>query len=131
MSPENLVAHVRAAYSRKGPFKPFAYHDLDGDCIEFFVSNEPFTAQRVDSWLTVYHGDHSQKIIGSLIKGVSRLLSQHPGLVVIDVECGHVRLAHILRARAWSVGDEITLKSYKGIIEVAEQQSVVAELQPA
>ncbi len=130
MTPQELVQHVLTHHARAGAFEPFAYYDPDGDCIEFFVSDEPFLAERVDEWVTVYHGEQSGEIIGSLLKGVASLLKQYPGLA-IDIECGHVRLSHILRARAWSIGDELVRRSYKKVIEVAEERSITTDLQPA
>ena len=130
MTPDQLAEYVQTTFPRTGPFKPFAHYDPDGDCIEFFVSPESFVAERVDTWVTVYHGEHSNEVIGSLIKGVSKLLEQFPGLV-IDIECGRVRIAHILRARAWASGDELVRKSYKKIIQVADAESIIAELQCA
>lgn len=129
LGPDKLFEHMRQNHPPVKAFKPFAYYDPDGDCIEFFVSDEPYCAERIDKWATVYHGDTSGHIIGSLIKGVTELLRRNPGCR-IDIECGRIKLCHILRARAWSVGDEVAMRHYKKMIEVAEEQSIEAEIEP-
>jgi hypothetical protein len=73
---EGFVASIPA---REGKFHPFAHHDREGDCIEFFASNEMYYARRLDALVTVFIGEHSGDIIGSLIKGVSGFLNRHEG----------------------------------------------------
>lgn len=62
------------------PFKPVAYYDSDGDCLEFIASPEPFIAKRCDDLLTVYYGEQSRKIVGSQIKAVSSLFKHNEGM---------------------------------------------------
>ena len=42
---------VKSIPPREGPFRPFAYYDREGDCIEFFMSNEMYYGRRlVTAW---------------------------------------------------------------------------------
>jgi hypothetical protein len=67
------------AMARVEPARPFetqVLYDPDGDCIEFLISNEGFFAERIDSLVTVYYGRESGEIVGSLIKGVRRIIAR-------------------------------------------------------
>lgn len=83
------------------PFRPHAYYDPDGDSIECLFSDENFYAERVDALVTVYYGMKSKEIVGSLIKGVARMLRETPGFR-IEIQDGRVRLEHVLSALLWS-----------------------------
>lgn len=109
----DLASHYAADAATE--FAPCANYDPDGDCIEFFASNEDFDGQRLDDWVTVYRGIHSGEIVGSQIKSVRKLLARYPGLE-IEVEDGQVRLSHILRAPAFSEGDAVKLRQYQLLI---------------
>jgi hypothetical protein len=86
-------------------FQPTAAYDPDGDCIEFLAKPDPFYAERVDNLVTVYYGQETGEIVGSLIKGVSRFFQQfskkNPGFRIV-IENGPVRLEHIFLASLWS-----------------------------
>ena len=53
------------------PFRPTAHYDADGDCIEFIMTDESFYAERIDPLVTVYYGEDTKEIVGSLISGSS------------------------------------------------------------
>lgn len=111
------------------PFRASAYYDPSGDCIEFFLSNEPFEAKRLDKWVTVYFGLATGEVVGSLIKDVHCLLAKYPGLN-IEIDGGKVKIAHMLRAPAWSTGDDVARKTYKDIIDrVDSVDHLTADLQ--
>lgn len=74
-----------------------AYYDPDGDCIEFLARAEEFWAERIDDLVTVYYSEQRGEVIGSLIKGVSRFIKEHPNLAIF-VEAGRVRLSHLFLA---------------------------------
>src|SRR5947209_5755784 len=98
---EQFVASVPA---HEGPFRPFAYYDCAGDCIEFFASNEMYYAERVDALVTVFIGERSGQIVGSLIKGVSHFLKsalEHSPGLRIDIEDGYLHLEHLFTAKMW------------------------------
>ncbi len=113
-------------------FVPTATYDPDGDCIEFLAKPDPFYAERVDDLVTVYYSQDTQEVIGSLIKGVTRfcerVLETMPGFK-IEIHDGRVSVAHIFRARLWSLTadptDILTL-TYRKLTEVAEAADVEA-----
>jgi hypothetical protein len=84
----------------------------------------------VDDLVTVYYSQESKEIIGSLIKGIRSFLQKHPGLQ-IDIQDGRVRLVHLFRASFWSKQDpqQIESRTYRKLIEVAEQTDAQAELE--
>ena len=115
-------------------FRPTAYYDPDGDCIEFLAKPDPFYAERVDDLLTVYYSQETGEVIGSLLKGVSRfcrqMLEKMPGFG-IEIDDGRIQLVHIFRARLWSshLGpQEVPALVYKKLIEVADESEVEAEM---
>jgi hypothetical protein len=101
-------------------FSPTAYYDADGDCIEFFLSPEEFRAERLDRWVTVYRGRESGQIVGSLIKNIKReLFVKFPG-IDIDVIGERVHIKHLLRAPAYSTGDQTVQKIYRDMLDRVE-----------
>jgi hypothetical protein len=54
-------------------FVPFAFHNVEGDCIEFFISNEMYYGERIDDYVTVYRNVETNDITGAVIKNVKRL----------------------------------------------------------
>jgi hypothetical protein len=83
---------------------PRATYDPDGDCIEFLLSNESYYARRIDSLITVYRSQESNEIVGSLITGVRKFLTQvlqrAPGFKV-EIRDGRILLQHIFTAWLW------------------------------
>jgi hypothetical protein len=69
---EVLSARVMELAKPAAEFTPTAYHDPDGDCIEFLARPDNFHAERVDDLLTVYHSEETGEIIGALFDGISR-----------------------------------------------------------
>jgi len=106
-------------------FEPCAYLDGDGKCIEFFATNENFTAERLDQWVTVYRGEVTGEIVGSQIKDVPKLLKQYPGFDVEVEEGGVVRLSAYFRACVWKQGDPVVKRTYKTLLARAGEVVVV------
>ena len=135
MTHQELTAKEYEKYLSEGvtsaeAFRPAAFYNHDGDCIEFFFSNEPFKAERLDSLVTVYRGRDSNEVVGSLIKGVSKLvkgiLKRAPGFK-IEIRDGRVKLEYLIMACLWSserdpAGTEV--KVYNTLREAAEQSDV-------
>jgi hypothetical protein len=118
-------------------FRPTAYYDRDGDCIEFLASPENFYAEHIDDLVTVYHSEATGEIVGSLLKGVDRLckalLERLPGFK-IEIEHGRVKLVHIFLAKLWAyeVGpSELTTLTYRKLIDVADRTGVEVDLKKA
>ena len=129
MSNTDFAAHLLKLAQDAPPFEPTVTYDPDGDCIEFLAKPDPFYGERIDDLVTVYYSQESNEIIGSLIKGVHRFLKAHPGLN-IDIQDGRVRLVHLLRAKFWNKDNPqpVESRSYRKLIEVAEQSNAEAEL---
>lgn len=129
MSNSDFAAHVLKLAEGAPAFQPSATYDSGGDCIEFLIKPDPFYAERVDDLVTVYFGQESKEIVGSLIKGVRGLLAKYPGLK-IEIEDGRLRLVHLFRASFWNKQDpqQIESRTYRKLIEVAEESNVEAEL---
>lgn len=121
------------AQPRTGDFRPVAYYDKDGDCIEFLARPDPFYAERIDKWVTVYYSQHTGEVVGSLIKGVSvlreRILTRCPGFV-IAIRDGKVRLAHLFWANLWCQDPdrEIPVWAYEKLAQMAMEAGAEAEL---
>ncbi len=129
MSPSEFAERVLEMAGPDAEFKPTATYDPDGDCIEFLISDDDFYAERLDGLVTVYYSRETNEIVGSLIKGVSafckRILKHCPGFA-IEVRDGPVYLSLLFRAQLWteSYADTIKVKTYRKLIEVAEQSGV-------
>lgn len=127
MNPQDFAEKVWKQYGSQSPFRPCVNYDPDGDCLEFFGENEPFLAERLDKWVTVYRSRSTSQIIGSLIKNVRELVATYPALK-IDIENGPVRLAHILLAPSFTASTKPTYLVYRQIIEKAQSANVEASL---
>jgi len=129
MSNEEFAEYVLNLARNAPPFEPMATYNPDGDCIEFLVAPDSFYAERVDDLVTVYYSQDTDEIIGSLIKGVSRVCRQWPGLK-IEIQDGPVKLEHIFRTRLWTSNppDEMKTLIYRKLIAMAEQNEAKAEL---
>ena len=94
---EKFAQEVLSLCPEASEFKPSAYYDSDGDCIEFIAVDEPFKAERIDRWVTVYYSRKTGDIIGSQIKQVSKLLSiilKHKPNFRLNVKDGRIKLTH-------------------------------------
>jgi hypothetical protein len=114
-------------------FRPTATYDPDGDCIEFLAKPEPFYAERVDDLVTVYYGQESGEVVGSLVKGVARFCQEfskkNPGFRIV-IKDGPVHLEHLFLAHLWSTQQDpqaIQTLIYRKLIEVAGETVVDGE----
>lgn len=133
---DEFMEEMEAMFGPPQAFRPTATYIPAGDCIEFVARPGRYHAQRLDDLVTVYLSEEDQEIVGSLIKGVRalcrELTEKLPGFR-INVEDGRVRLEHLFLAHLWSgpAPDKVIERTYKKLIEVAEQTGVEAELCPA
>jgi len=112
-------------------FKPCAFYNRDGDCIESFFQPDDFYAERVDDLLTVYYSEESGELIGSVIKGVSQVFRDSPVRAIL-VDDGRVKISHLFVARASTLKegtDQPHIDIYRKLIKYAEQNNLNAELQ--
>jgi hypothetical protein len=130
MSNDEFAKRMMLLAKPASEFKPTAYYDADGDCIEFLAKPDAFYEERVDDLVTVYYSQRTGEVIGSLIKGVSklarRLAQKLPGFM-ITIEDGRIRLEHLFLAGMWLQKSEpqaIDVLTYKKLAEIAERTSV-------
>ena len=130
MSNDEFAKRMMLLAKPAGEFKPSAYYDADGDCIEFLAKPDAFFEERLDDLVTVYYSQKTGEVIGSLIKGVSklakRLAQKLPGFM-ITIEDGRIRLEHLILAGMWLQKSEpqaIGVLTYKKLAEIAERTSV-------
>jgi len=130
MSNDEFAKRMMLLAKPANEFKPTAYYDSDGDCIEFLAKPDSFREERIDDLVTVYYSQRTGEVIGSLIKGVSklkkRLEQKLPGFM-ITIEDGRIRLEHLFLARMWLQKSEpqaIDVLTYKKLAEIAERTSV-------
>ena len=114
-------------------FKPFAYHNQDGDCVEFFVKPDSYYAERVDGFLTVYRSRKNKEVIGSLLKNIKHIIGKYPGFS-IEIHDGKVHLAALFLAGLWSQAHKdknctVVRRIYQSLVESAKNIDAEAELQ--
>ncbi len=114
-------------------FRPFAYYDPDGDCIEFLIKPDPFYAERVDDLVTVYYSQDTDEVVGSLLKGVSKFcqdaVAKMPGFKV-EIRDGKIKLEHVFRLRMWTSTmkpRDLPTLTYQKLIDVAEKADLETE----
>lgn len=134
ISNDDFGKYMLRLAEQAAPFKPSAVYDSDGDCIEFIASPEVYRAQRLDDLVTVYYGQETGKIVGSLIKGISGFRKQMqekiPGFI-IEIEDGPTKLVHIFLAKLWTThpdADKLITVTYRKLIEIARTTDVESEL---
>jgi hypothetical protein len=117
----------------EGPFRPMAVYDPDDDIIEILTSNENYRVERIDSLVTVYYGRESQEIVGSLIKGVSRLLKASSGQIPnirLEIHDGRIKVVHLFRAarRLSEPKRPTVVLVYEKLEQVAEENGLEANI---
>ncbi len=130
MSNEEFAKRMMLMARPANEFKPEATYDADGDCIEFLAKPDPFYEERIDDLVTVYYSQKTNEVIGSMVKGVSklakRLAEKLPGFA-ITIEDGRIRLEHLFLAGIWLQEGKppaIRILAYKKLAEIAERASV-------
>lgn len=121
---------ARMVMAQAGEFRPSAYYDQDGDCIEFLASPDSFIAQRLDDLVTVYLSQDTGEVTGSLIKGIRRFLSNSAGLKIL-IDDGRIKLEHFLVAHATATDgrrQDAETRIYRKIIKLAESTDLSMEL---
>ena len=130
MANDDLADRVLAEYGPAGGFEPFSSYNREGDCIEFYFSNEPARAKRLDGYVTVFIGEDSNEIVGGMVKGVhTSLLDRFPGFQAF-IESGSAKIVVLLAGPA-STADADLQRYYKPLIDKADHVGMRADLQPA
>jgi hypothetical protein len=117
--------------AKQPPKEARAFYNVDGDCIEAIWSDESFKAERLDKFVTVYHGRESGQIVGAVIKGVKKwiedFLKESPGFR-IEIEDGRLRLRCLFTAGMWQQGDDAHIRKYKILRDQAERYELEVEM---
>jgi hypothetical protein len=137
LSNSEYAAKVLELAGAAGQFRPTAYYDPDGDCIEFLARPDNYHGERLDDLVTVYVSEETGEVIGSLLSGVTpfcrKLLERLPGFQ-IEIQQGKVKLVHIFLARLWAsdaAQGRLATVTYQKLIDVAGQTGVEVELNAA
>lgn len=112
-------------------FEPFAFYNTDGDCIEFFVSQDDYFAERIDDYLTLYLDMDTEQIVGFVVKNVKRILdrlSRQRRMMAFVIDDGRVQLrslfvslfAHENTDAEQEVTRDLIVRKYQKVIEIAE-----------
>jgi len=115
-------------------FEPFAFHNTDGDCIEFFVLPDDYFAERIDDYLTLYLDMDTEQIVGFVIKNVKRILDrlsqQRPAMAFV-VDDGTVVLRSLFVAMfansktcVRQEEQDLVVRHYKKVVEIAETNEI-------
>jgi len=111
-------------------FEPFIFNNTDGDCIEFFVSDDNYYGERIDDYLTVYHSQETGEVAGFVIKNVKRILNrlfQQKSAMEFVIDDGKVQLRSlfVLMFANENHNDQdgkrdLIVREYRKVVEVAE-----------
>lgn len=70
----DFVEEVLEEFGPVQQFKPCAYYDESGDCIEFMLSQAPFLAKRINNRVTIYLDEKTGNVSGGLIKDIRKFM---------------------------------------------------------
>ncbi len=109
-------------------FEPFVFHNTAGDCIEFFVSQEDYFAERIDDYLTLYLDMDTEEIVGFVIKNVKRILDRlasNKTATAFVIDDGKIRLRSLFFSlfspdKSEDPGHELIVREYAKVAKVAE-----------
>jgi hypothetical protein len=107
------------------PFRPIVYNNVEGDCIEFYVSSNDYYSKRVDDYLTLYLDMDSDDIVGFNIKNIRRIfdkLSQDKSAWAFIIDDGHVELKVLFTMMLLkdNKADEDIIREYKQVTKIAQ-----------
>lgn len=74
---EELLDEIERTCSHpRPPFKPCAYHNVEGDMLEVFLSPEPSVAEWIPPGAITVHTDPEDrtKVLGVTVHGLSKIL---------------------------------------------------------
>ena len=125
----NRIFEVAGALSEH--FEPFAFHNTDGDCIEFFVAQDDYFSERIDDYLTLYLDMDTEQIVGFVIKNIKRILDrlsmQRPAVAfVIDDGTVVLRSLFVSMFVNGQTGNrqeerqDVIVRHYQKVVEIAE-----------
>lgn len=74
LSKEEFAKKILAMVKGVKSFKPHAFYNEPGNCIEVFLANGAFYGDWINHDLTVYRSMKDHKIIGMQINGIKKLI---------------------------------------------------------
>jgi hypothetical protein len=69
-----IVERAEQARFARGEFRPFGFYNPDGDGVEFFMSQEDYYAENINTYLTLYFSKETNKIMGFWIGNIAKIL---------------------------------------------------------
>jgi hypothetical protein len=94
------------------PFRPFVFHNIDGDCLEFYVSQNNFYGKYIDNYLSILLDMDTDEIVGFIIDNIKYIANK------VIAENGEIQLDDLV-AR---IGKNN--KEYEKIIEIAKSNGL-------
>jgi hypothetical protein len=123
---ENVLDMLNCTFNDTNePFQPIVYNNVEGDCIEFYVSTNDYYSKRVDDYLTLYLDIDSDDIVGFNIKNIRRIfnkLSQDKSAWAFIIDDGHVELKVLFTMMLLkdNKADEAVIREYKQVTKIAQ-----------
>jgi hypothetical protein len=71
---EDLMEFIKAN-PPKGPFKPHAYYNVDGNQLEVCWSDEQDYTQSIEGGMCLHRSQEDHKVVGVTIYGIQRVMS--------------------------------------------------------
>jgi hypothetical protein len=113
-------------------FSPFVFYNKAGDCIEFYVSQNDYYAERIDDYLTLFLDMNTDEIVGFMIKNIKQILNKIDtsklawSFIVNDdeVQLGVLFTAIFLSGTKTNDIDEVLVREYKKVVKVAENHAL-------
>jgi len=114
-------------------FEPYVFNNTEGDCIEFFVSDDDYYGEWIDAYLTVYRSQETDEIVGFVISNVKRILdklSEQQSAMAFVIDGGKAKLrslfVSILSNRNTDTGKdwEMVVREYRKVVELAESNKL-------
>lgn len=114
-------------------FEPHAFHNREGDCVEWYFMPDSFHAERIDDLVTVFVSRETDEPVGAMIKNVRKFVDEiqesAPGF---KRECRGegIKIEYLLTAGLWRRGDteEDAVAIYFHLREVADKSDVRVDL---
>jgi hypothetical protein len=114
-------------------FEPYVFNNTDGDCIEFFVSQDNYYGEWIDTYLTVYRSQETDEIVGFVISNVKRILdrlSEQKSAMAFVIDGGKAKLRSLLvslftnRKPDTDQNWERIVREYRKVAEIAESNKL-------
>ena len=77
MNNHNLSPEMQKILSEAGDFKPFAWHNKDGDMIEAHWKEDACYAKFINEHITILISEATKEVVGIQIECIKRLINEH------------------------------------------------------